>query len=472
MEIDPFKEEREELKELLKTYANLKNGRGGGFLEEEGFERIIEYYDERMENLLALEAAELATAQYRFSSHLLNLKSGILISLRRYEEALSVLEQSAIMDPNDVELYILRTDAFLALDRQEEAAFLLEEAVERFGGEERIELLFELSDVYDDYENFEKVFDCLKLILEQDGNNEEALYKICFWTDYTGRNEESIKLHRQIIDENPYNELAWFNLGAAYQGLNLYEKAIDAYLYAVAIDEKFDFAYRNMGDAYIRLRNFKDAIEVLEKVIELTHPESVIYEAIGHCHDKMENFAQARFHYKKASHLSPEEAHLHYKVACSYMNEGNFSMGVKNLEQAIKINAHHPEYFLAMGRCFYGMKNHEEAVRYFGIAVSMRPKNITGWTELLTTLYQSGLVEDALDYAHLAYIHTDKKPLFLYYISMFMLESGKPKEGLSQLENALQINIKQLKKFIDINPAILQNQQVVELIARYKRNKR
>ena len=64
--------------------------------------------------------------------------------------------------------------------------------------------------------------------------------------------------------------MAWFNLGAAYQGLKLYEKAIDAYLYAVTIDEKFDYAYRNMGDAYLRLRKFKEAIEVLEKVLELT----------------------------------------------------------------------------------------------------------------------------------------------------------------------------------------------------------
>jgi tetratricopeptide (TPR) repeat protein len=55
--------------------------------------------------------------------------------------------------------------------------------------------------------------------------------------------------------------------------LKLYEKSIDAYQYAVAIDEKFDYAYRNMGDAYLRLRKYKEAIEVLEKVLELTRPK-------------------------------------------------------------------------------------------------------------------------------------------------------------------------------------------------------
>jgi tetratricopeptide (TPR) repeat protein len=65
-----------------------------------------------------------------------------------------------------------------------------------------------------------------------------------------------------IIDDFPYNELAWFNLASAYQGIKLYEKCIDAYKFVVAINEKFDYAYRNMADAFIRLRKFKDAIEI------------------------------------------------------------------------------------------------------------------------------------------------------------------------------------------------------------------
>ncbi len=55
--------------------------------------------------------------------------------------------------------------------------------------------------------NFDKVFDCLVLILKQDPANEEALYKMCFWTDFTGRNEESISLHKALLEELPFNEL-------------------------------------------------------------------------------------------------------------------------------------------------------------------------------------------------------------------------------------------------------------------------
>src|SRR6476620_2904856 len=311
MSSNQSRQNREEIRELLRQYQNLKAGRSNSYLDEEAFEKVIDYYDDLEDLPKAIEAAELGIDQYPFSSLLLIKKADLYIATRRYHEALEILQQAEVLDSGDIHLYILKTDAYLALDQQDKAVALLESALERFDGDERIELLFELADVYDDYEEFDKIFDCLKLILEEEPTNEEALYKICFWTDFTGRNEESIKLHLQIIDDHPYNELAWFNLGAAYQGLKLYEKAIDAYQYAVTIDEKFDYAYRNLGDAYIRIRKFKEAIEALEKVLELSKPEEVIYEAIGHCYDRMKNFAQARFHYRKASHLNPEDSKLH-----------------------------------------------------------------------------------------------------------------------------------------------------------------
>src|SRR5262245_6221400 len=351
MKENPYQENKDEINELLKQYENLKSGRSHKFLDEEAFEKIVEFYDEKEDLQKALEAVELGSEQYPFSSSLLIKKADILLSLRRYDEALKVQEQAELFDSADINLYILKTDVLLALDQHENAVELLEKALHSFDGEERIELLFELADVYDDYEEFDKVFDCLKLILEQDPNNEEALYKICFWTDFTGRSEESIKLHQKIIDEYPYNELAWFNLAAAYQGLKLYEKAIDAYQYAITIDEKFDYAYRNMGDAYIRLRKYKEAIEVLEKVNELAKPEDVILEAIGYCYDKMKNFAQARFYYRKATHLRQDDSKLFYKIACTYFNEGQWESCIKQLETALKIQRQQTEYLLLLGEC-------------------------------------------------------------------------------------------------------------------------
>src|SRR5258706_4590923 len=471
MKENPYREDRENLRELLKQYENLKNGHSYSFLDEEAFEKIIDYYQEKEDTGSAMEAAQFAIEQYPYSAMLLIKKADILLALRRYGDALDVLEQAALLDSGDINLYILKTDAYLALDQQGKAVVLLEEALQLFEGQERIELLFELADVYDDYEDFDKVFDCLKMIMEDDANNEEALYKICFWTDFTGRNEESIRLHQKIIDEFPYNELAWFNLAASYQGIKLYEKAIDAYQYAIAIDEKFDYAYRNMGDAYIRLKKYKEAIEALEKVTELAKPEDVIYEAMGHCYDRLRNHAQARFYYRKASHLNHEDSKLFYKIACTYFNEHQWESCVKQLENAMKLHKLQPEYNLLMGECKMELGLMKDAIQFFSNAVRIRPRNVSGWEALIRCLYKAVYLDEALEQADAALRVTNEKPIFLYYKAAILLAAAKTKEALLQLENAMLRSPKLLKKFVELNPAVLQNQQVVDIVAKFKRNK-
>lgn len=471
MRDNPSSQNNDEIKELVKQFQNLKNGRSHSFLDEDSFEKIIDYYDDEEDLQQALVAAEMGIELFPYSAMLHIKKADLLIATRHYHEALNVLSHAAVLDSNDINLYILKTAAYLALDQQEKAVALLENALELFEGQERIELLFELADVYDDYEEFDKIFDCLKLILEQDPTNEEALYKICFWTDSTGRNEESIRLHNQIIDEHPYSELAWFNLAAAYQGLKLYEKAIDAYKYAVVIDEKFDYAYRNMGDAYIRLRKYKDAIEVLEKVLELSRPEDVIYEAIGHCYDRMKNYAQARFYYRKASHLNQDDSKLYFKIACTYMNEEQWAVAIKQLETAMQIHRLQPEYNLAMGECKMQLGDYKEAIQYFSNVVGQRPRNVTSWESLIRCLYHGEFYEEALEQVQAALHMTNNKPVFRFYLSAVYLALGKTKEALLQLENAMSLSPKLLKKIVELDPSILQHQLVADIVARFKKNK-
>lgn len=462
------RQEKEEMNELLRQYNNFKTGKKFTFLEEESFQRLITYFDENDKLSSALEAVNFAIDQFPYSASLFVKKADILIATQNYHEALALLEKAEILDSTDLNLYILKTDAYLALDFHEKAAALLEEAIIIFTGEEKIELLFELADVYDDYEDFEKVFSCLQMILEQDPNNEEALYKICFWADYTGKNEESIRIHEQIIDEYPYSQLAWFNLGTAFQGLKLYEKAIDSYLYAIAIDEKFDYAYRNLGDAYLRIRRYRDAIEALQKVLELSMPEEVIYEAIGYCYEKLKNPAQARFHFKKAAHLNSTESRYYYKIASTYMQEGYWESAVKSLESAMSINKSHPEFHFSLALCFIEMGRIKEAVIHFSQFIKARPKNVKGWKELIKCLYDAEYYEEALEQISNAQKNTDNKPLFIFYKSAVLFELGKSKEALLQLELAMKQSPSLVRQFIDLNPSLLQHPAIVEIIGAYK----
>src|SRR5690606_35653212 len=100
----PYQEDRENIQELLKQYERLRRGQGNSFLEEESFEKIILYFEDREEPTKALEAANRAIEQYPYSANLLLRKAEVLLTIRNYNEALEILEQAAVFDSRDINL--------------------------------------------------------------------------------------------------------------------------------------------------------------------------------------------------------------------------------------------------------------------------------------------------------------------------------------------------------------------------------
>ena len=145
---------------------------------------------------------------------------------------------------------------------------------------------------------------------------------------------------------------------------------------------------------------------------------------------------------------------------------------VKQLESALKIHRHQFEYNLLMGEAKLQLGHIKEAIQYFSNAVRIKPKNIGGWEALIRCLYQAEFYTEARQQVLAAMEMTNKRPLFLFYLSAVLLALGKTKEALLYLETAMQTSPKTLKKFIDLNPSILQNASVVDVIARYKKSKR
>lgn len=457
------------LEDTLRRYEEVKNGTSASILDEEEFERVIEYYFQNSNEEQSLLACDIARTYYPFSASILLLRAEILTQAQKYGQALNALDELEQYDNKNLDAVLLRSDILLAQFKNDQAALWLEQKADEYEGREKNEILLELSDVYDESEEFDAVFDTLKRVIETDKRNEEALQKICFWAEFTGRLEESIVIHTQLTDDDPYNALAWFNLGAAYQGLKMYEKCIDAYEFCVAIDEKFEFAYRNMADAYMRLKWYEKALEVLEKHIEIAKPEDVIFEAMGYCWEKQKDFTKARQFYRQASQLNPQDDGIFFKIGETYAREKQWEKAVKSYSVALHLDKDNAAYCMAIGNCLMEMDVKSEALVCYLNAVRLKPGVKTTWIALIRGLYLTGYYDEAITQLEVAREHCGDKADFLYYQAAILIEQGKAKEALLQLEKALKLSPVKVKTFTELNPEYLRRAPVAELIARYKR---
>lgn len=457
--------------ELLRAYEELKSGQSSRLLEEDDFEYLIDYFFQNNQETEALKVCELSQSYYPFSTSLLLMQAEVLFQAQRFGQAIQALDAVDKLSGNMMEAILLRSDIYLSQFKFEPAISLLNNKIPLFEGAEKIELLLELSDVYDEHEDYEAVFYTLEKILEIAPENEEALHKISFWADFSGLQAQSVAIHKKILERRPFNALAWFNLGTAYQGLKKYIDAIEAYEYCVAIDEKFETAYRNMADAYMRLNWFEKAIESLEKNLELGKPEDVIYEAMGHCFEKQKDFHKARHFYREALRLNPADDSVFYRIGETYSKEQQWEKAARSYSKALTLNKENVACLQGLGNCLLELGAGLEALTCFLNALSIKPNNKGNWVALLNALYRNECYEEMLQDIEAARDAVGDKADFDYFRALALFALGKSKEALLSLEEGLSQSPQKVRLLLNLWPELLQRKVVSNLIAKYKRKK-
>lgn len=84
-------------------------------------------------------------------------------------------------------------------------------------------------------------------------------------------------------------------------------------------------------------------------------------------------------------------------------------------------------------------------------------------------LYIAGYYDEALTQIEIAREHCGDKADFSYFQAALLIEQGKSKEGMLQLEKALKGTPSKIKLFTDLNPEYLRRTPVSELITKYKK---
>src|ERR1700761_955957 len=115
MYYDDFNDDEQgPMDETLRRYEEVKKGESASILDEEEFERVIEYYFQNSNEEQALLACEIAQTYYPFSASMLLLKAEILTQSQKYGQALKALDEMEQYDNNNIDAVLLRSDILLA----------------------------------------------------------------------------------------------------------------------------------------------------------------------------------------------------------------------------------------------------------------------------------------------------------------------------------------------------------------------
>ena len=95
-------------------------------------------------------------------------------------------------------------------------------------------------------------------------------YGYCLGTvlNFLGRYEEALPILTEQAEEHIPDEMSWFQVAVAREGMNDVEGCISAYKRAIQLDENYDLAWFNLGGIYWNSQNWELAIATWEGAIQ------------------------------------------------------------------------------------------------------------------------------------------------------------------------------------------------------------
>ena len=313
------------------------------FFDSEEFEEIILHYLDLGKPNLAKKALRLGLEQHPKSTGLKLVHVEMLVYEEKLDQADKLLNELFLIEPNNEEIYIQKATIFSKRENHDKAIEYLQKA---------LEFTDDFADVYNligmEYlfmDNLEQAKINFIKCLEEDLEDQSALYNVVYCHEFLDQNQEAIDYLMTYIDLNPYSEIAWHQVGRLEYILKNYEASIRAFEFATYIDDEFIGAFMENGKALEKLKRYKEAIENYQKTIDLDDPTSYALLRIGKCNERLGNLDEALNFYNQTVHEDPLLDKGWIAITDFYVRQKNYKKAIFYVNKALEIDNQNKAYW-------------------------------------------------------------------------------------------------------------------------------
>lgn len=250
------------------------------------------------------------------------------------EEAIKLLEQSLLLEPNAPYTYF-----FLA--RRHHRKGDLEKA--RINFDKYVDLIPNSAWaynnrgwVYNDLKLYAEAVTNFKKAIELNPEFEAAYNNVGTALIMLKNFEEAITYYKKAITLRPGNPIFYNNLGNAYSEIKNYDEAVINISKAIELKPDYAAAYVNLGRAYLYLDKYDSAVNNYRKAIALRPDNMVALKNLGVAYAYLKNYDEAIACYKKGISLQPDCADCYYALSGLYSLQNDTTNALLQLDQALQ----------------------------------------------------------------------------------------------------------------------------------------
>lgn len=435
------------------------------FFDSEEFEEIILHYIDMGKPALAKKALKLALEQHPKSTGLKLVQVEMLIYEDKLDLAEKLLNELYAIEPHNEEIYIQKASIYSKRDNHEKAVELLKTA---------LKFTDDLADVYNligmEYlfmDNLELAKDNFIKCLEEDIEDQSALYNVVYCFEFLDQNELAIEYLSRYIDQNPYSEIAWHQQGRLHYSLHQYEPALRAFEYATYIDDEFLGAFMEKAKTLERLKRYEEAIESYNRTIELDDPTSYALLRIGKCYEKLGNKNLALKYYNKTVHEDPLLDKGWIAITDFHVRQKSYQKALFYVNKALGIDDQNRYYWKRFATINQELNNYEEAEYGFRKAVEYGDQMLDTWLYWIDMLVYLGEYESGVHALLQAAEYFPEQADMAYRLAGLYFILNETEKANFHLANALRADFEKRTILEDLFPAVWEMPEVQKSIQKY-----
>lgn len=449
----------------LKKFESMLKSNKVFFFDSTEFEEIVYHYMDSGKINLANKAVELSLSQHPSSVRLKLIKVELLIFENELNQAEKLILSLENLEPTYDEIYIQKSAILSKKNLHLEAINVLKIALKYTSDLVDVHSLIGMEYLF--VENFEAAIKHFKICLVIDKDDFTALYNIIYCFDMDEKHLKATEFLNDFINENPYCEIAWHQLGRQYLFLNKHNEAIRAFDYAILIDEYFVGAYLEKAKALEEQNKYEEAISNYLMTLKLDDPTAFTYLQIANCFKEIGNIKKAIHYYFKATQEDPMMEQAWMLLTRTYLEEGNTQKALFFIQKALEVDPNNTIFLNQFAEVNIKLNLFEEAAKAFQKSIELGEINLEIYLALTDVLNFIGDYDDSFENMSNALIKFGDLAEIMYRLSGIYFLLRNDKEGLICLETSLKIDLDYFYVVKELFPVVFEKDCVKKLIEKF-----
>jgi tetratricopeptide (TPR) repeat protein len=426
---------------LIRKYETLLYNKESIYFDTEEFGTIITYYMSEERYADALEALIHAELCHPDDVELALHKIRIMMNLDNFDRAFELLQLLEKKAHDLFEIHVYKGHIYTLNDEIENAVKEFELAFEKSPGPDEEELQY-IPEILIEQKYFNEALTFLHKFIDSGKANAHILFKAGFCYEQISNIQEAEKYYEKSLDEDPFNERTWVILGTLHLNSNNLEKAMDAFEFALSINNNDYIASFCKIVTLIQSSEYDKAVDCIMDTLSKLPGDVNVMCALGECYENKQALAEAEDCYTKAISQEVSLDMPYWGLSRILYAQGDIESAIQVINKAIELEPDNEDYLYFRGQCFVSLYN---------------DKNV-----LETILQSLPAIKDATaeKSEDSEFINKHKKAVFFYNIRNM-------EECCKYLLESIMIDSKGLEMFFDIFPKAKDDAYIINYFGKY-----